>query len=174
MRKYSAGEILDARERRVDYQNYLLEKYKMPLLVARVNYPGLNKNNEMTQNIIEGIETILYDIYQFKTFCKTLIFGAEGPILFMNIKENAASIKKTSIEIEEKHILGRCVDIDIYDESGNGISRTEIGYSMRKCFICDNIAHKCVRSRKHDEKEVVQYIRNKYVEYMESFYGKRS
>ena len=41
------------------------------------------------------------------------------------------------------------MDIDVYDDKGIGISRVEFGLAMRKCYICDDIAHNCVRSKKH-------------------------
>ena len=43
---------------------------------------------------------------------------------------------------------------------------------MRKCYICDDIAHNCVRSKKHSKEEVEGFIKSKFAEYMEKFYGK--
>ena len=51
---YTAEDILIGRERRIEFQEKLVEKYKMPILVIRVNYPGLNKDNHFSQGITES------------------------------------------------------------------------------------------------------------------------
>lgn len=169
---YTAEDILLERERRVEFQEKLLEKYKMSILVIRVNYPGINKDNHFSQQITIIIEQILSEIFSYSIHYKIMTTTAEGPIVIMAINKTAIEIKSITLDIEDKHILGRCVDIDVYDENGRGIGRKNFGLGMRKCFICDDIAHNCVRSRKHSKGEVEGFIKNRYSEYMEKFYGK--
>ena len=171
MRKYSAEEILEARERRVGIYDLLINKYSMPFIVVRVNYPGNEKNNELCNNIIQAIDSVLSYTFADKIHCKSASYGAEGVILYMVIDEETLALKRAAIDIEEKHILGRCVDIDVYNASGDSISRNDLGLKPRKCYICDNTAHACVRSARHSEEEVIRYIRNKYREYKENVYG---
>ncbi|MBU3188553.1 citrate lyase holo-[acyl-carrier protein] synthase [Clostridium bowmanii] len=160
------------RERRVEFQEKLSEKYKMSILVIRVNYPGINKDNDISQGITVIIEQILSELFSYSINYKIMTTTAEGPIVIMAIDKTARDIKSITLDIEDKHILGRCVDIDVYDENGRGISREDFGLGMRKCFICDDIAHICVRSKKHSLDEVEEFIKNRYLKYMEKFYGK--
>jgi len=169
---YTAKDILLGRERRIEYQEKLLEKYKMPILVIRVNYPGLNKNNCFSKEIITIMEQIISKIFLHSIRYKIMNTTAEGPILIMCINMKARDIKLEALDIEEKHPLGRCVDIDVYDETGIGVSREDFGIGMRKCFICEDMAHNCVRSKKHSSEEVEGFIINKLAEYMEKSYGK--
>ncbi|MBU3146473.1 citrate lyase holo-[acyl-carrier protein] synthase [Clostridium sp. CF012] len=169
---YTAEDILLSREKRIEFQEKLIQKYKMPILVVRVNYPGLNKDNRFSQEITLIIEQMVSEIFSYAIQYKIMTTTAEGPIVIMSINKGAKDIKSTTLDIEDKHLLGRCVDVDVYDEKGRGISREEFGLGMRKCYICDDIAHNCVRSKKHTFDEVEGFIKRKFAEYMEKFYGK--
>lgn len=169
---YTAEDIFLERERRIEHQEKLLEQFKIPLLVIRVNYPGLNKDNRFTQGIIKVIERVICEAFLGSIHNKVITTTAEGPMVIMSINKSARDIKLITLDIEEKHPLGRCVDIDVYDRSGIGISRNAFGLGMRKCFLCADIAHNCVRSEKHSKNEVEEFIKIRYTEYMEKVYGK--
>ncbi|MBZ9637056.1 citrate lyase holo-[acyl-carrier protein] synthase [Clostridium sp. FP1] len=169
---YTAEDILIGRERRIEFQERLVERYKMPILVIRVNYPGINKDNHFSKEITVIIEQIISEMFSYSIQYKIMTTTAEGPLVIMSINKRARDIKAMTLDIEDKHLLGRCVDIDVYDEKGKGISRKDFGLGMRKCYICDDIAHNCVRSKKHSKKEVEGFIKSKFAEYMEKFYGK--
>lgn len=171
MKKYSAEEILTARERRIEIYNIIAKKYSMPFLVIRVNYPGREKNNELCNNIIQAIDKILIYTFSDKIHCKAVTHGAEGVLLYMVIDEDTYTLKRSAIDIENKHILGRCVDIDVYNAQGDSIGRNDLGIPSRKCYLCDNPAHTCVRSLRHSEEDVIQFIKDKYREYKENIYG---
>lgn len=169
---YTAEDILLERERRIEYQEKLLEQFNMPLLVMRVNYPGINKDNSFTLGITKVMERIICERFYESIHNKIINTTAEGPIMIMSINKSATDIKLITLGIEENHPLGRCVDIDVYDASGNGISRNDFNLGMRKCFLCDDIAHNCVRSEKHSKSEVEQFIKIRFTEYMEKAYEK--
>ena len=169
---YTAEDILLGRERRIEYQQKLVNQYKMPILVIRVNYPGVNKDNHFSQEITKIMEQIICEIFSYSIHYKIMTTTAEGPLVIMSINKEVREIKSIALDIEEKHILGRCVDLDVYDENGLSISRDDFGIGMRKCYICDDIAHNCVRSKKHSKEEVEGFIKSKFAEYMEKFYGK--
>ncbi|GLC29765.1 citrate lyase holo-[acyl-carrier protein] synthase [Clostridium omnivorum] len=166
MIKVNAEQILLAREKRVEIQNYISARFGLPILVVRVNYPGLDRDNNVTRGIANYIKDEISVSFANNIIYSQLIFTAEGPIYIAAIKDTPTHIKETSIKIEEKHPLGRLVDIDVYDSEGNGISRGELGYAMRKCYLCNDIAQCCVRSRKHSIEEVIEYINNKYQEFV--------
>jgi holo-ACP synthase len=169
---YTAKDILKERERRVEHQEKLTEKYKVPIMVIRVNYPGVNKDNHISQEISLIMEKIINDIFSSFILYKIMKTTAEGPIVIMVIDKSAKDIKQVTLELEEKHTLGRCVDLDVYDEKGEGISRGDYGLGMRKCYICEDIAHNCVRSKKHSSEEIEAFIKNKYDEYTEKLNDK--
>lgn len=169
---YTAKDILQDREKRVYHQERITKKYKMSILVIRVNFPGVNKDNHISQGISLIMEQIISERFSPFIHYKIMKTTAEGPIVIMAIDKSAKDIKLVTLDLEEKHILGRCVDLDVYDDKGEGISRENFGLGMRKCYICDDIAHNCVRSKKHSREEVEEYIKNKFAEYTEKLYEK--
>lgn len=164
-------DILDARESRIELQEDLRSKYNMSIMAMRVNYPGINKNNETTKNIMEIMFKIVKDLFRGDIYFTYNSFTAEGPVSILVIDKPAKEIKKIAIEIERKHTLGRCIDLDVYTKEGEAISRAELGLQPRKCYLCEEDAHICVRSQKHSISEVIDYIKEKYEEYMENMYG---
>jgi len=168
MREYTVNDLLEAREKRVELMARLLKKFKAPLLVMRVNYPGLKKTNDVTLNIIDAMKALICMILGEKVCFKSLQQGAEGPIFLVVVEEEVLVLKRIAIDLEEQHALGRCLDLDVYDRMGRCISRNELGYPRRKCYLCEDYAQHCVRARRHSEREVIEYIEKKYRGYRES------
>ncbi|CAM2913504.1 citrate lyase holo-[acyl-carrier protein] synthase [Hathewaya histolytica] len=163
---YSAEDVLNAREYRVSFQEDLIEEYKETLVVMRVNYPGIEKDNRLTRDIIGIMKEEVYKIFQADILFSKEDFTAEGPLVFWVIKGDSLKIKKTTVDIEETHILGRTLDIDVYNALGNSLSRSDIGYDKRVCFLCNEYAHLCVRSKKHNIKSIIDFIENRYEKYI--------
>ncbi|WP_407306761.1 citrate lyase holo-[acyl-carrier protein] synthase [Desulfosporosinus sp. SB140] len=165
MREYTADELLASREARVNRIKKLIEHYNTPLLVMRVNYPGLKKMNDLTLKIIQDMSALIYKIFGEKICFKSLQQGAEGPVFMAAVAEDVIALKRAAINLEEEHVLGRCLDVDVYDSLGKGISRLELGFFRRKCYLCEDYAQHCVRARRHSEREVIDYIESKFREY---------
>ena len=133
IKKYSIYEILNERENRVRLISLLEEKYKCTIISLRVNYPGENKCN----NISIGVCTIIGRelLREFKNYLNVQWYlGAEGPIFIMAVHGKPYEIKKAVVSIEDKHPLGRLVDIDVYSQ-GRGISRKDLNMPPRKVLI---------------------------------------
>jgi holo-ACP synthase CitX len=155
--------LLEEREGRVEGLRILSEEYKRTVIFIRVNYPTVNKNNHVTRNIIKEIKRvieknieILYVKYNESLEGPTLTYVAEGDIKDIKIK---------TINIEESHPLGRLLDIDVYDRSLNQISRKDLGINPRKCYLCDETAAVCVRSKRHKTEDIINYIEERYKQY---------
>lgn len=168
MKEWTSEELLDAREKRADLIEKLLKQYKTPLLVMRVNYPGLKKTNDVTAKIIQAMSALICTVLEDKVCFKSLRQGAEGPIFLAAVEEDVLALKRVAIDLEEKHALGRCVDLDVYDCSGHSISRQELGFLRRTCYLCEDYAHHCVRTRRHSECEVIDYIEKLFRDYRNS------
>ena len=116
---YTADDIMLAREVRIKYQEDLVKQYKIPLLVIRVNYPGINKNNYYSHEITMIMDKIICELFSYSIIFKKIITTAEGLIVIMCINNEARAIKLITLNLEDNHILGRCVDLDVYDEKGD-------------------------------------------------------
>ncbi len=160
---FNINQFLQDREDRVEYQNSLISKFNMPLLTVRTNYPGENKKEVIANEIADIMAQEIEILFEKKIIHNEIIDKLEGKIYLFIIKDNPENIKLQTIKLEENHILGRCVDIDVYDEKGSGMSRQQFGLGKRKCMLCDELAFICGRTMKHSHSEIKEHITKKYI-----------
>jgi len=169
---YTIQDLLDARELRVKFINELIDRYGSTVISLRVNYPGLEKDNAITRKIMEIVGVLVTNFFSGKIKYSMMSYTAEGPIMIYVIGEKVEKVKNFAIDIEERHTLGRCIDLDVYDTDGKSISRVSLGKELRKCFICDKSAHECVRNRTHSYEEIAKFIADRYNDYLENMYDR--
>jgi len=170
--KQSLEDILEARDIRVDYQQYLLNKYKSTIVSYKLNIPGPIKYNSLIKDIFdEGLKVLKQKLEEssISKIHEKILYRNSGPEYFAvyTVQENI--IKKITTFIEETHSLGRLYDFDVLDAQGNQVSRKELGFEPRKCLLCESNAFECGRSRKHEisalteeiEKMVLDYFKNR-------------
>lgn len=170
-------EFLIDRDKRVKHQEELLKEYKKgTLATVRINYPGVEKSNFINDSIVEVICKEISSYYKKHIVFQEDYKNKEGFIGHFIFKGDPVEIKKFLISIEEKHILGRTVDIDVYYLQRNkfsgieevcGISRTDLQLKNRKCFICKEDARICSRAQSHSLEEIKNYFTGKYEEYLQ-------
>lgn len=143
-------EILAAREQRVQKQRQLLEQYGVPLLCFTMNIPGPVKfdrdvsigfhlGNWLLKESLKGRKILHYE-------ANTAVTGCEA---FYAVDMPAKELKKLAVELEEIDPIGRLFDMDVLTPDGQKISREELGYSRRKCLLCDQEAYVCAGRRTH-------------------------
>ena len=164
-------EFLFDRDRRVSYQEDLLKKNKNKTLVTiRINYPGIEKSNYITDDIVNIIyKDILIYYGKFIVF-KHKYKNKEGVVAHFLFDLDFVDVKKEMINVEEEHILGRCLDIDVYTLKNDkiiGISRSDLYKKSRKCFICDLDAKICSRAQTHTIEDIKEYFEVVYKRYKE-------
>lgn len=152
-------EMLDAREKRVLRQQKLFQKYGGTLICLTLNIAGpykmfplaLQTFREAILQISERLSAEHTAIHHFeKQIRKT---GAEA---FFCVQKDACILKQWMTELEEFCPLGRLWDIDVLKEDGTKVSRRDIGYPERRCFICSQPAAECARSRAHSAKTLTK------------------
>lgn len=109
------SEFLLDREKRVAHQGELLKKNKDKTLVTvRINYPGIEKSNYITDDIVNIIHSEILTYYEKYIVYNDKYKNREGMICHLLFDLDFIVVKNLMIEIEENHILGRCLDIDVY------------------------------------------------------------
>lgn len=171
---YESDKIFLDKQKRYLFQRNLINKYKKTLLLMKVNYPGDNRNNHITISIIKCMDAIITELFNNEIYLKIFRITAEGPIITILLNMDAIKAKKTCVEIENKHMLGKCIDMDICSADFKSIKRSDFGYEKRKCFICNNLVKSCIENKVHSEYEVIEEIRKMYVAYMDRYYGNSS
>lgn len=165
---FNLEEFLLMREKRVEIQNEIIENFKNPILVLRANYPGEEKNSFVAKYIVEIMKNEVLEIFNSQIVYLQKIESIEGPTYIYSIKDLGKNIKKIAIEIEESHILGRCVDIDVFDNNGYLFSRKDFGGEKRSCLLCSDMAFVCARTKKHTQKEIQIAIEKRLEKYLDS------
>lgn len=147
-------------------QRELIERYSSPLLSLTVNFPGLDKLTKDAQIIFECalIEIKKANLKIIHTEQYSMPSGFEAQIV---VDEDAKRLKKTVLQIENTHVLGRFMDIDVLDIDKMQISREDVDIPPRRCFLCENDARLCARSAKHPLHELLSFIHDKVLKYNE-------
>lgn len=162
---FDLNRFLELREERVELQKNLLNQFNYPLIAIRTNYPGENKLEPLAIKITDIASNEIKYLFKNKIIFEKILENLEGKIYLFIIKEKVEIIKKICVEFEENHILGRCLDIDVYSTDGSSLSRSMFGYPKRKCMICDDLAFVCGRSMKHSHQDIKDVILKKYIDY---------
>jgi holo-ACP synthase len=170
-------DILNARDKRVQFQQYLLQKYKSAIVSYKLNIPGPVKYNPLIRRIFdEGLQVFKKKLNELSIVIRyeEAFYENSGPEYFA-VFESSSNIstfviKKVTVYIEETHPLGRLYDMDIVDASGKIFSREELGIGLRKCLICGNNAFACGRSRSHSIEELTEKIERMASEYFKENY----
>lgn len=163
---FTIEKFLEARELRVEKQSELMKKYSLPLMVVRANYPGPMKNEYPAHEIVEAVARDIKNILRGKIVFEEHETTLEGRLYTAVSSLELTELKKKMIYLEEKHPLGRFVDIDVYGDEGHSISRTDLGYGRRRCYICDMEAVVCTRAQTHTLEELKRHILKGYERYL--------
>ena len=161
MNDVSLLEMMNAREMRCHLQQQLLQLYKKPLICLTLNIPGPVK---VLPGVPEAFETACNTIESRLNEHRITICHMEtikektGYEAFYSVDATPESIKKLMISIEDQDRPGRLLDIDVLRTDGAGVSREDLGFSPRRCLLCDEPAHVCSRSRRHSVAELTTEI----------------
>jgi len=170
-------EILEAKEDRTCLRKDFSDQKKSSLSLS-LNIPGAVKTNEI---ISEFFDIILSELKNYllshriflDTESEINIIDSAGNfflsgLLLKNEQEYSEfffqNLKEITEKYEEKEIVGRFIDIDIYDTTG-----TPVGSGKRKeCFFCkQKPAVVCMREKNHSYEELIEFQNLKIKEYIE-------
>jgi len=152
--------ILKARENRAFLRKQIALNGQMNLSIS-LNVPGYPKTTSLLQSffnfIIPDFEN--YALAHRITLKQTHKLTDAAGDFYLSIIENtsfsAKQIKQICENYEEKHPLGRLIDIDIYDENG----LPESSGKSKLCFFCkEKPAIECMREKNHSYEEIRNFM----------------
>ena len=148
-------QLLQSRDERAALQQRLLAEHPGCTLVCfTVQLPGSEKRNALSLSIAEAGLKALQEFFGEALQTRDLETGFEAYFL---VPLQAKEVKRQCCELEERHPLGRLMDIDVIGPEGP-VSRTEVGFQARKCLLCDQPARVCMRARTHTSEELLRRI----------------
>ncbi|WP_263833803.1 triphosphoribosyl-dephospho-CoA synthase CitG [Sulfurospirillum oryzae] len=155
--------ILKAKEERAFKQKELLSRFpKASLISLSINIPSAIKLSHEAVVVHECAHQSIVSVLKQEgvelLFCESKIAPTGAESLF-TCKSDANALKALTCKIENSHPLGRLMDIDVLDFTGNILSRHELGLAKRRCLICEEEAHRCAREQKHSYAELTAQIK---------------
>ncbi|MDU4715387.1 MAG: citrate lyase holo-[acyl-carrier protein] synthase [Anaerococcus sp.] len=164
----SLEEVLENRENRIEKIRSLQKSYtNKPILGFKLNIPGSQKTNDAIIKIFKiGLNDIKLNLDKDNILYEKSYKLNTGPECFMVVDNDEIDLKKKMVNIEDNRYFGRLYDIDI-NYNGKNIDRKIVGENSRKCFLCNNYAKVCARSRKHSVGDMIRLIEKMIDEYEE-------
>ena len=164
----SLEKLLEYREIKEGFIQSLVNSDTRTVLVVRVNIPGPDKKSKWAQKLFdeavrcvkESFEHEGIDYDEVTSRLKERVEPAEYVSVFY-VDSKATDVKELCIRIEEGHSIGRIFDLDIYDETGQSLTRSFMNKGVRKCYICDQPAYECARGRVHALSELELFLISK-------------
>lgn len=164
------AQVLAAKDYRVALQQNIFQEYPNATLVdINLNIPGPIKNNQYLIELFNyGIKKLekewrdnKYNYHLVKALNNDA--GCEN---FYVLLESSKMVKLSTISFEENSSVGRLFDADVLVKGKPAISRKELNYASRRCYLCSRPAKECARSRRHSVQQMQEYISNLYTKYV--------
>lgn len=130
-------------------------------LCLTINMPGRDKRNEFSRRLFYvAKKAITKELLtkEVQIIDKLEFANGAGDVFLLASDLNPKNLKKIVLNIEKENPQGRFFDIDIYNSSNQALSRKDLGYPPRKCFICGQNAKICMRTKKHSLKEIEEFL----------------
>lgn len=152
--KITLEQVLDSRTRRVERQRALLAEGVSCLVSFTLNIPGPVKQFPLARAAFSEGLALLQDTFGAAVQKAETIDEPTGSEGLLVLDADPADAKRKTAALEEGHPLGRLFDMDVLDEGGRSLSRTELSLSQRTCLLCGNSAKVCGRGRAHSLPEL--------------------
>lgn len=151
-------QLLSARDARASYIKLLQTRFpRACICVFTVVSPGSVKRTQETIRLFgAGISAIGKILVRNELI--PLLFEAHekdtGDEMYLAVKTEPGFLKLELCKIEESAPYGRLWDMDVFRPRGAAISREEIGFDARSCFVCGKRGRACYSRRLHTPEEV--------------------
>ena len=155
MAECTLTEILDAREDRVRRREALQKETRCPVLSMTMNIPGAVKDSPLIRRTFgTWLSRIRTEFEAYSVAGPEVRLEKTGPEVLWVLRLPAQNLKKRCVLIEESDPAGRLLDLDVFDENGNALSRTELGFPERPCIVCGAAGRACAAGQRHPLEDV--------------------
>jgi len=150
--------LLDAREKRRKHALDLTLDMERPVVIAKANTPGFNKNTPESNVILNTSSALIGALFEIEHDAR--VKSVDGDYHIFVVASDALYIKRLSVYLENTHTLGRLMDLDVYTE-GSSVTRTALNFPKRSCFLCGRHPAFCARENTHTPNDFKTFITSK-------------
>ena len=159
MAEVTLAQILEARDRRAEFQRTLLEMYGYPLISFTMNIAGPIKCSPLIERAFRfGLNLLDNRLSPELVLDRRIEISDTGCQAFYCVKKAASELKQLCISIEDASPLGRLFDLDVIDSDGIALKRP----SLRGCIVCGAPGRACAAGRLHSVAEL-QFTTNRII-----------
>jgi len=154
--------MLVAREQRAVRQAAALLRFDKPLVSMTVVMPGPVKDGRLPRRVLaEALQELdaVFKARIWRVLWRAVVLRETGPEALYVMDTDARSLKAVTVELEDRHPMGRLWDLDVIAPGSVRLSRQDLGFPARRCLLCERPAHACGRSRRHPMEELLRAIR---------------
>ncbi len=147
-------------ERAARFESYS----SLPVLLLKANMPGEAKNDALSSfllNLFSGYITQLLPIKH-----SSFHASADGDYILYAVNGDPGDMKRIAVFLETHHALGAYVDIDCF--ASGRITRSTLGFSPRRCWVCHDDARVCARTGRHRLAQLLEKRRGDIERYTSS------
>lgn len=153
MAEVTIYQILDARDKRVQKQKFILDKYKCPIVSFTMNIAGPEKISPLIERgFYEGISLLKKAVEKECILYESVSTDITGCEAMFAVKMDVSELKTICTNIEEGSTLGRLFDMDVLDTDSKKLERK----TVRGCIVCDAPGRECAARRLHSVEELQQ------------------
>lgn len=166
----SLDALLAAKERRAVRQQTLMARHGVTLVSLTLVTPGPVKDTPLYRRAMVEAQHAFSDLCrqrQWSIWEKQEFWPASGAESMWAVAVNALTIKAATTILEDQHPLGRLWDFDVFCPREGLIGRAQLGHPGRRCFVCEQPAHACSRSRRHPLPELIDRIEGSLHDYFD-------
>ncbi|WP_157797112.1 citrate lyase holo-[acyl-carrier protein] synthase [Clostridium sp. CT7] len=111
--------MLQQNKSKAALEKFLIDKYKMVLLVASVNYTGINGNRYLIDKIIDRMYHVISQRFIKNIALKIIKVMEEGPVIFVVIDSDAEGVIKEIDAIKKDGLLSSYMNVKIINKDNN-------------------------------------------------------
>lgn len=158
--------VLANKDARVVLQERLMADHPdATILATKLNIPGPIKNNAALERLFAAGLAQLQALFPAEAVTVAATWHQPtGPEAFWVVALPVDQVKRLAVQFEDVTPLGRLFDADALTAATRDrpLSRTELGFPVRRCLICGRPAKDCARSRRHSVAELQAEISRRY------------
>jgi len=155
-------DILKARETRWHRRLELARAHGATVVTVTLNVPGKDKTppgageflDRLMKRLTNKVATAGAPVLHQET--RSTADGPEGHLV---VNAFALDVKRLCVALEDESPGGRLADVDVMTSRGEQVGRSQLGLPPRACLVCEAPAMECIRTGRHDPKDVTRRVR---------------
>jgi holo-ACP synthase len=163
--------LLAARDDRTQVMQNYFDSGIGSMVIATMNIPGAIKSSTLISRAFDlAMQDLLAELGSEQLLLLRKEVQETGPYALFLIKgaTTSAQMKERLIVFEDSHPIGRLLDLDVKLKNGSLISRKNLGYPARRCFLCEQDANLCRKRGTHTVKELSVFTKQHLHSYVKT------